>query len=69
MEAFKDLQAYLETKKYNNAIPIGSDAKSLEDIKIILTILLHYPGHHLQIQTQKLIEEGLCWRSRNGFIG
>ena len=68
MEAFKDPQAYLETKKYNNAIPIGSDAKSLEDIKIILTILLHYPGH-LQIQTQKLIEEGLCWRSRNGFIG
>ena len=64
MDVFKELQLYLETKGYNSALPIGSDAESLDDITNLN--ILNFPGDK---DTQKQIEEGLLWKSKNGYIG
>ena len=59
-----NLQDHLVTARYNSALPIASDVTNFDHTQILN--ILHFPGNK---DAQKLIEEGLLWRSKNGFIG
>ena len=64
LDPYKNLQAHLVTTRYNSTLPIASDVTNFDHTQILN--ILHFPGDK---DAQKLIEEGLLWRSKNGFIG